>query len=106
MTFKECSTAPRSTIYMYIHLNHTLYYHFTVFQVKASDVRKIVRCILLNVTLITVPYTVLHYILHHLRGSDMTFTVPPFKSLLLDVLLSALLDETAFYYSHRLVKSI
>lgn len=70
---------------------------------KNSDVRKIINCLHLNHILIGFPYSILHYFLHTLRGSDLTFRLPSTVSLLSHLLISLLVQETLFYYSHRLL---
>lgn len=73
--------------------------------VKKKDLKRLLSSITFNYAFIGFPYSILHYILHTIRGSDMSFTVPSLTSLVFELTGCLLVDEIAFYYSHRLLHS-
>lgn len=73
--------------------------------VKRKDLKKLLDCNMINYVFIGFPYSILHYILHTLRGSDMTFTLPSPASLVAHLLVCLIVEEVLFYYAHRLLHS-
>lgn len=73
--------------------------------VKKKDLKKLLNNLTFNYAIIGFPYSILHYVLHTLRGSDMSYSLPSLTSLVFDLLVCVLVEEITFYYSHRLLHS-
>lgn len=71
--------------------------------VDKENLRKLLHQLTINYLLVGLPYGVLHYILHKLRGSDLSFTLPSATDFLLHFTFCVLMEEITFYYSHRLL---
>jgi len=65
------------------------------------EVKKLLHQLTINYLLVGLPYSVLHYILHKLRGNDLTYTLPSLQEFLLHIGICIIMEEITFYYSHR-----
>lgn len=64
---------------------------------------KVMRQVLINQTLVGIPFGILAYYLMVWRGYDSGITLPTFQGVLLELIFCVLMEEAGFYYSHRLV---
>lgn len=73
--------------------------------VDKTALRNLIRQLLFNYLVVGFPYSVLHYILHKLRGSDLTYRLPSLLEFVTQICLCVLVEEITFYYSHRILHS-
>lgn len=70
-------------------------------QVNRKELKKLLSQLTVNYLLVGLPYAFLHYVLHKLRGSDLTFTLPTVYEFITHFVICVLMEEITFYYSHR-----
>ncbi|KAL4234395.1 Fatty acid hydroxylase domain-containing protein 2 [Mactra antiquata] len=70
--------------------------------VDKKNLQKLINQLTVNYVIVGLPYGVLHYILHTLRGSDLTWTLPSLKDFIVHFTFAVIMEEITFYYSHRL----
>lgn len=71
--------------------------------VDRRAVKHLTNQLTFNYLIVGIPYSLLHYILHILRGSDMSLNLPPLLQLILHLAFFVVMEEITFYYSHRLL---
>ncbi|XP_052230042.1 fatty acid hydroxylase domain-containing protein 2-like isoform X2 [Dreissena polymorpha] len=70
--------------------------------VDMKDLTRLLRQLTVNYITVGLPYGVIHYVLHKLRGNDVTFTLPAASEFIVHLALCLIMEEITFYYAHRL----
>lgn len=71
--------------------------------VDRDCLKKLLKQLTVNYVLVGAPYGVLHYVLHKLRGSDLSYKLPTASEFILHFTVCVAVEEILFYYSHRLL---
>ncbi|WAR13473.1 FXDC2-like protein [Mya arenaria] len=71
--------------------------------VNRKELRRLIRQLAVNYVVVGMPYALIHYFLHKMRGSDLSFTPPHWHEFLVHFFVCVLMEEVTFYYSHRLL---
>ncbi|XP_060576818.1 fatty acid hydroxylase domain-containing protein 2-like [Ruditapes philippinarum] len=71
--------------------------------VDRDNLKKLMNQLTVNYLIVGLPYGVLHYILHKLRGSDLSYNLPTMAEFIIHFSVCVLMEEITFYYSHRLL---
>lgn len=88
---------------IYFKAAYNIVFHFEYFQVSVGQVMKVVHQVLINQTLVGIPFGIMAYYLMVWRGYNSGVTLPTFQWVLLELIFCVLIEEAGFYYSHRLV---
>ncbi|XP_053402205.1 fatty acid hydroxylase domain-containing protein 2-like isoform X2 [Mercenaria mercenaria] len=71
--------------------------------VDRGNLKKLLNQLTVNYLVVGIPYGVLHYILHKLRGSDLSYNFPTAMEFIIHFTACVIMEEITFYYSHRLL---
>lgn len=71
--------------------------------VQISKFLHVVKQVLFNQTVITIPCTFVYYYLRKWRGYDNRSQLPTLQRILIELLFFTIIEEIGFYYTHRLL---